>query len=282
MNVSASTAPTSQVPAPTKPKNPIFKALPFPDDYLINLRPASYSDGKAKAALNITDSKWFPFNGHLYQINQAKDSGVRSEQLTSYLNEIYAMSQKHSKLFLFRLDFHVPEGTTAAQGNRYMSALFKTLRVELLKEANAIKDRTHKGEIRNRFIKDVAYGWTREFSEAKKLHYHCWICFPQRYVRTTGFVDKPGTMTGLLTKLWMKITNGPMSLVTLTPTSERFPENHYTMLRKDPDTFGGAIFWISYLAKEKTKEIEWRGPKTYGYSGLYKKWSNQKKIDAGK
>lgn len=203
----------------------------------------------------------FIHNGYPYAINSTLKSGVRLDILTAIANELDAMQESYSRVFLSRFDLRLPTGTPVETSNTWMSQLFKTLR-ERLKSKNG----RPKGIAEP--IINFAYGWVREKEKAKQVHYHCWIALPQRQVRKMG-TQKHG-IGGLITEIWMNLTGGEHTLVELPKARGEYP-THYIIKRGEPATLEGPILWLSYLAKERGKYQTGKGDRIHSTSKLSSK-----------
>jgi len=208
----------------------------------------------------------FAHDGHEYLINSRVGSGVRHDILMATVNELTAMQVLYSRVFLTRFDLHLPECTSVDAGNEYIRKLFKRLRARLESRNNGFSEP----------IINFAYGWVCEQENALQPHYHCWIALPHRQVKWFGTPDKG--IAGVVTEIWMKLTGGKATLVNLSKATKNYPD-HYVIHRDDPESLAGPIFWLSYLAKEKSKFQTGKGSRIYTTSKLNNKILRRKPVE---
>lgn len=197
----------------------------------------------------------FVHDGHEYPINSKIGSSIRHDILMAMVNELKAMQLLYSRVFFTRFDLHLPEFTSVKAGNKYIRQLFKRLHARLKSRNSGLSEP----------IINFAYGWVCEQEKAPQPHFHCWIAFPHRQVNWFGTPDKG--IAGIITEIWMKLTGGEATLVNLSKANKNYP-NHYVIHRDDPDTLEGSVFWLSYLAKERTKVQTGKGTRNYSTSKL--------------
>jgi len=205
-------------------------------------------------------------DGYEYPINTRIGSGVRHDILMATVNELKAMQQLYSRVLLTRFDLHLPEFTSVETGNKYIRQLFKRLHARLESRNNGLPEP----------IINFAHGWVCEQEKASQPHYHCWVALPHRQVKWFGTPDRG--IAGLVTEIWMKLTGGKATLVTLAKASKEYPD-HYVIYRDDPETLEGPIFWLSYLAKEKSKFQTGKGSRMYSTSKLSSKIFRRKPVE---
>jgi hypothetical protein len=104
-----------------------------------------------------------------------------------------------------------------------------------------------------------------EQEKASQPHYHCWIALPHRLVNWFGTPDRG--IAGIITEVWMKLTGGKATLVNLSKATKDYPD-HYVVHRDDPESLEGPVFWLSYLAKERSKLQTGKGTRNYSTSKL--------------
>ncbi len=202
----------------------------------------------------------FVHDGHEYPIN-SKGSGVRHDILVAMVNELKAVLGLYSRVFFTRFDLHLPEFTSVEDGNEYIRQLFKRLRARLSSRNNGFSEK----------IINFAYGWVCEQEKASQPHYHCWIALPHRLVNWFGTPDRG--IAGIITEVWMKLTGGKATLVNLSKATKDYPD-HYVVHRDAPESLEGPVFWLSYLAKERSKLQTGKGTRNYSTSKLSCKTQN--------
>lgn len=200
-------------------------------------------------------------DGHEYPINVRLGSGIRYDILMPMVSELKAMQRHYSRVFFTRFDLHLPELTSVEAGNKLIRQLFKNLHLRLKSTHNRPQNFSEP-------IINFAYAWVREQMYASQPHYHCWIALPHRQVRWFGTSDRG--IAGVITEIWMKLTGGKATLVNLPKSTKKYPD-HYVILRDDPSTLEGPVFWLSYLAKERGKSQTGRGTRLYSTSKLSRK-----------
>ncbi|AKL11129.1 TPA: inovirus Gp2 family protein [Kluyvera intermedia] len=213
--------------------------------------------------------KFFVHDGHQYPINTRIGSGVRHDILLAMVNELNAMQMLYSRVFLTRFDLHLPKLTSVEAGNKYVRQFFKQLHLRLKSTYNRPQGLSDP-------IINFAHGWVCEQEDALQPHYHCWIALPHRQVKWFGTADRG--IAGVVTEIWMKLTGGKATLVNLSKATKNYPD-HYVIHRDDPESLAGPIFWLSYLAKEKSKFQTGKGSRSYSTSKLSNKILRRKPVE---
>jgi len=204
------------------------------------------------------DGEIFVHNGYGYLINSIAGSAIRNDILMPMVCELEAMQMHYSRVFFTRFDLHLPALTSVKEGNQYIRQLFKKLHQRL-------QSKYKRPQGLSEPIINFAYGWVCEQEDALQPHYHCWIALPHRQVKWFGTPDKG--IAGIVTEIWIKLTGGKATLVNLSKTTKKYPD-HYVIHRDDAESLAGPIFWLSYLAKEKSKFQTGKGTRSYSTSKL--------------
>lgn len=194
--------------------------------------------------------------GYAYKVNATTNSGVRLDILKPILEELDAMTHLYSRVFLSRFDLRVPGGTPVSVSNEWLRLLGKSLRERLgskLRRPRSISAP----------IAEFAFGWVREREKAIHDHYHCWIAFPHRQVKSLGNAESG--IGGVIAEIWMKLTGGKVSLFEYAKSSSKYSD-HYIIRRDKLETFEGPIYWLSYLAKESGKIQTGKGDRVHSTS----------------
>lgn len=178
-----------------------------------------------------------------YLVNSSSTRPLIEDAIARYIEQLEALKSHYSEIYVIRFDLAFPDNQewTPEEETESISGFFKKVRERLLSKKNGS-------------IKKWVYGWAREHETAKKGHFHCFIAFPYRKVRTPGVGTsevREGKM-GLFDELWKQINQGGrVHLV----------KAHRV---KDEASLGRAIYHISYLAKVRGK--------TYGKDAGHRNW----------
>lgn len=170
-----------------------------------------------------------------YWLVNSKPTGIYTQQLKSYLKQIDAMLNHHSRIIVIRFDLHQFDYTNNSQ---HISRLFNALGKRLKQQYRLTR---------------FAYGWVREQEKAKQQHYHAFI------VLDGHKVNYPAGIFGHVRELWQLHYDGHLSYV----------ENcYYHFHRDDEESYSKVIYRISYFAKGRGKGYKPAQSKNYGCSRL--------------
>lgn len=201
----------------------------------------------------------FYHKGIGYPVNQNPDSPLRSNILAVMIDELIAMTNLYSRVFFSRFDLHLPCSTDPAEGNRYISKLFKKLHSDL-------KHKRFDNNGRPNPIENFAHAWVRELEQAEQAHYHCWIALPNYKIQSLGNVDY-GTGK-VITDIWTGITGGGKTLVQFPKKTHKYPNTSYVIKRGDFESLQDPVYWLSYMAKERGKFQTGKGSRSFSTSKL--------------
>ena len=189
------------------------------------------------------------YRGYSVQYRDGQ-SPLIQEALDKFINQVEAIASHYQDIFLVRFDLHLPTDANPLIGpveaNERVSELFAQLR------ENKFRQRLWGGQA----IKRSAYGWVSELETAKQLHYHCWIAVPKGRVENAGSIRKRADgsfkgygLIGLIRDLWQTINpEGSAHLQCDATTAMRIKTD-------DAVAMGNAIYWISYMAKQRGKLV---------------------------
>ena len=189
-------------------------------------------------------------NGFVININPDKNQFCYEEILNSTFDQLYAMLERYSVVFVLRFDLH-----SSLPNNKNVSKFFKAVRESLCtRSKNELPYKNHKA---------IAYQWVKEVEKSKKAHYHCWIALAGRKVNRPGLIGANSCGLLKLVEDYWKATD-PEGTVGAIP--KHFGHRVY---RGDIASLGDCIYHLSYLAKNRGKQYGKGGDeKNHGSSRL--------------
>ena len=164
------------------------------------------------------NSNQFKYKNHGYKIMNLR-GGYNSRALNNIFKQCEFMLSCYSRVFVFRIDFHLKEFTA---DNKLVSAFLTQ----------------YKKRLENNYKCKVTYICAREQHKSTKQHYHV------AFLLSGHKVIYPNKVTLDCKSEWEKMTSG----------SVHFPENCYYMIeRGNKSTFNPCIRRLSYLVKNFSK-----------------------------
>ncbi|WP_448247581.1 YagK/YfjJ domain-containing protein [Thalassotalea agariperforans] len=174
----------------------------------------------------------FPFKDHSYPVYKT-DKGLNKKALIRLFTLIEKYKSHYSKSAIFRIDLH-PDSYTS--DNKIISS-FLAKQIKLLEK---------------KYSCIVSYFFAREQNSSDKQHYHLALFFSGHKV------NHPSVISNEIKNNWKSHCAG----------SIHFVENPmYTIKRGDKRSIDQAIYRLSYLIKNYTKEKNGKG-QSYGLSRL--------------
>lgn len=233
-------------------------------EVILGIQTASKKSKKKKEGRDtLIESNEFIHNGVSYPVNYNEarnDSALNAEVLGKFINEICAMQEHYSRVYVLRFDFHAPKNMAIDQSNQLISQFFSKLR-----------DKFKAKNWDNQPIKNFAYGWVWEIETAKQAHYHLWIAVPGNQVRDSGHVEYG--MFKILRELWCELTGGM--------GHSYLPKNSgYMITRTNDSELIAFVSRVSYLAKKRGKYSLGDKTKRYGGSRLHGRLKRESTISA--
>ncbi len=164
-------------------------------------------------------------------------AGLNQKILKRLLEQLFEMLDRYSKVLVVRFELNFYDN----QSNNKTISKFRTNLTKKLKK---------------KYGEDIGYIWVRE--QATRVHYHL------AFFLNGHKAHKSFGISELVQRVCF-------SLPDLSPY---FPDNNtYMLKRQKPETMTAAIFRLSYLAKNETKETRERGKINYQTSRLQHKKS---------
>lgn len=148
--------------------------------------------------------------------------GVNRSLLQKLYNNLNAYLSRHSKMYIIRFDVSMYDSLA---NNKKISKLRSVIIKQLKLHYNT----------------SAGFGWVREQNTTEdKCHYHCFVILNGHEVNNSY-------------KMFRLVM--PVALKLITDLNFYFPENcGYMVKRHQLDTFQAALYRLSYLAKNHTKE----------------------------
>jgi hypothetical protein len=181
----------------------------------------------------ISKSKYFTIQGETIRIYSNR-YGYYTHMLRTMLNQLFAMSSHHSKLFVMRIDLRQYENSPI---NKRITDFNRRL---------FDKIKTKYGDMR------IGYAWRREQKKSCNPHYHYVLILDGHKVQHSH------NLLLMAKSVWEHMDG-----------SIWVPKNcFYNLTRNALDTLQKVIFRISYLAKSGSKNIHTESGKSYGTSKI--------------
>ncbi|MBQ4889299.1 inovirus-type Gp2 protein [Shewanella sp. MMG014] len=161
--------------------------------------------------------------------------GLDRNILNKTYQSLTAFLSRHSKAFVIRFDISLYD---SPEDNKLISKTMRSVTTSL----------------NNRYESKAAYGWVREQNSLDdKCHYHCFVILDGHKVNKT--------------KTTFDYARHAIELVVNAKT--HFPKYcHYMVYRNDLVTFQAALYRLSYLAKNTSKQANPSKVKGYFFSRI--------------
>jgi len=182
----------------------------------------------------ISKSKYFTIQGETIRIYSSYRYGYYTHMLRTMLNQLFAMSSYHSKLFVMRFDLRQYENNpTKKRITDFNRRLFDRVRAKY-------------GDLR------IGFAWRREQKKSRNPHYHYVLILDGHKVQHSH------NLISMAKSIWEHMDG-----------SLWVPKNcFYNLTRNALDTIQKVIFRISYLAKGGSKKPSSESGKNYGASKI--------------
>jgi len=175
-----------------------------------------------KKAIN---ADYWRVDGQALPINCSKKSGCYIEILNAIYSQLMAMLNHHNKVLVVRVDIHFPNNP---ETNKTISLILRKFRKKLLNKGYKLKR--------------LGYVWVREASSDGSIHYHL------VYMVDGNKVQSSFNLNELLSEVTMFVDSR---------INVHYPSkghSSYKMInRMRKALFLEVFYWLSYLAKERSK-----------------------------
>lgn len=186
--------------------------------------------------------------------------------VTEYLAALRSVLERslaqYGRVFAFRFDLRLPEGTDACSElfpNSVVSSFVESLKAKIRHNREAARENgtlTHDTKVR--------YFWVREIGDRGRVHYHFTVLLNGHAFNWLGrYQSSEGNTANRVCEAWASALG--VSIAFAKPLVH-FPENpSYMLSRGDHESIGSFFRRASYLCKARTKQYGF-GHHGYGAS----------------
>lgn len=206
------------------------------------------------------------------------------EILDAIIDRVEYMASCYSKVFVLRFDLRFRDSfyetrADEVKDNRYIKKFFK----KLVRKLTTVPPKSGKNSA-HRGHKNIAYVWVREYSQQKKVHYHCFLAVSGHKVNKPGLVAEGTGLMGLVQRTWEQVVGGISESDVWQVSAPRggkldvnkvFHVDSTTREWVDKEQAGKMIYALSYLAKVNTKDRDTQRGRLFSGSQMRPKAATQ-------
>jgi hypothetical protein len=203
--------------------------------------------------LYLSYQDYIEHDGLIWRVN-TKKSGMHTKPFKRWLDQLYAMFNKHSKVFAYRFDLSFPtDSLRSINDHTQFDKFFTRL----------------KKQLKNHYPSSlIGYAWAAEVETSKNQHYHVVLMLNGHEVQSPKWlqsrISRIWTEVGGSTPHWSRFYRLNRSELTISPES---------LLLSDKELIEslelvGLVYQVSYLFKGRGKGYLQDGAHNYGHSRL--------------